>query len=74
MFIKFKNIYSRWIFSPALDFSVSNLLQAEHSPLILIELIPNNLLNEIWYGAKQKDSYKTIIENIDEIHLNSSEH
>ena len=52
MFIKFKNIYSRWIFSPALDCSISNLLEAEHSPLILIELKQNYLLNEIWDGAK----------------------
>ena len=74
MFIKFKNIYSRWIFSPALDCSISNLLEVEHSPLMLIELKPNYLLNEIWDGAKRINSYKTIFDNIYEIHLNSSEH
>ena len=66
-------MYSRWIFSPALDCSISNLLEAEHPPLILIELKLNYLLNEIWDDAKQKDSYKNILDNIDEIHLNSSE-
>ena len=66
-------MYSRWIFSPALDWSISNLLEDEHPPLILIVLKPNYLLSEIWDGAKQTDSYQNILDSKDEIYLNSSE-
>ena len=66
-------MYTRWIFSPALDCSISSVIEAEHPPLIPFELKPSYFLNGICDGAKQTESYKTILENVDEVHLNSNE-
>ena len=66
-------MYIRWLFYPALDCIISSVIEAEHPPLILFELKSSYFFNAICDGAKQTESYKTILENVDEVHLNSNE-